>query len=54
MAWPFSSQSRVAVRYPEWPSWLAVYREYNASGVFDSPLTDRLGISVRSGGPAGS
>lgn len=28
--------------------WLAVYRELNRSGVFDGPLTDRLGISIRS------
>lgn len=31
--------------YPKWEQWLAVEREYNASGVFDSPFTKRVGIS---------
>jgi hypothetical protein len=31
--------------YPEWDRWLAAEREYNASGVFDSPFTARVGIS---------
>ncbi|HEX8752850.1 MAG TPA: FAD-binding protein [Solirubrobacterales bacterium] len=31
--------------YPKWSSWLAAEREYNASGVFDSPFTRRVGIS---------
>jgi hypothetical protein len=31
--------------YPMWDRWMAVEREYNASGVFDSPFTARVGIS---------
>jgi hypothetical protein len=31
--------------YPRWQSWLAAEREYNHSGVFDSPFTKRLGIT---------
>jgi hypothetical protein len=31
--------------YPMWARWMAVEREYNASGVFDSPFTGRVGIS---------
>lgn len=31
--------------YPMWDRWMAVEREYNASGVFDSPFTERVGIS---------
>jgi len=30
--------------YPMWSSWQATEREYNASGVFDSPFTARVGI----------
>jgi L-gulono-1,4-lactone dehydrogenase len=30
--------------YPRWDDWLAVERELNRSGVFDSPFTRRLGI----------
>jgi len=33
------------VLYPRWQSWLAAEREYNESGVFDSPFTKRLGIA---------
>jgi hypothetical protein len=31
--------------YPKWPQWLAVYEQFNASGVFNSQFTDRIGIS---------
>lgn len=31
--------------YPEWDRWLAVERDYNASGVFNSPFSERVGIS---------
>ncbi len=31
--------------YPMWERWMAVEREYNASGVFDSPFTERVGVS---------
>ena len=30
--------------YPRWDDWLAVERELNASGVFDSPFTRRVDI----------
>lgn len=33
--------------YPEFPKWLEVYSELNTSGMFNSPFTDRLGISQR-------
>jgi L-gulono-1,4-lactone dehydrogenase len=32
--------------YPQWPQWLAVHRQFNSSGVFDSPFTRRVGIST--------
>jgi len=38
--------AEVAVLYPRWSDWLAVYRELNARGTFDGQFTDRLGISV--------
>jgi L-gulono-1,4-lactone dehydrogenase len=31
--------------YPKWDRWMAVEGEYNSSGVFNSPFTDRVGIS---------
>jgi hypothetical protein len=36
---------RVPSLYPRWSDWLAVQRRFNASGVFDSPFTARVGIS---------
>ena len=33
--------------YPEWGEWLECERRLNASGVFDSAFTDRIGISRR-------
>jgi L-gulono-1,4-lactone dehydrogenase len=33
-------------RYEEYPKWLGVYHTLNSTGVFDSPFTDRLGISM--------
>jgi L-gulono-1,4-lactone dehydrogenase len=35
----------LAALYPRWNDWLDVYAEFNASGVFNSPFTDRIGIS---------
>jgi hypothetical protein len=35
---------RARALYPRWANWLAVEGELNASGVFDSPFTARLGI----------
>jgi L-gulono-1,4-lactone dehydrogenase len=31
--------------YPRWDDWVAAYRRFNASGVFNSEFTDRIGIS---------
>lgn len=36
---------RARALYPHWDDWLTVEHELNASGVFDSPFTRRLGIS---------
>ena len=36
--------ARVRELYPRWEEWLAVERELNASGVFDSPFTRRVDI----------
>jgi L-gulono-1,4-lactone dehydrogenase len=33
--------------YPRYPDWLQVHRQLNSSGVFDSPFTDRVGISAQ-------
>lgn len=33
--------------YPRWSTWLETYERFNASGVFDSEFTDRIGISRR-------
>jgi hypothetical protein len=32
--------------YPRYPDWLRVRSQLNASGVFDSPFTERVGIST--------
>ena len=31
--------------YPKWQAWKAVYERFNETGVFNSPFTDRIGIS---------
>jgi L-gulono-1,4-lactone dehydrogenase len=36
--------ARVKDLYPAWEAWLAVEKELNASGVFDSEFTKRIGI----------
>jgi L-gulono-1,4-lactone dehydrogenase len=36
--------ARVRELYPRWEEWLAVEREFNATGVFDSPFTRRVDI----------
>ncbi len=33
--------------YPRYPDWLQVHNQLNASGVFDSPFTERVGISAQ-------
>jgi hypothetical protein len=40
------SDGLVASMYPRFGDWLAVHRRLNASGVFDSPFSKRVGISV--------
>lgn len=40
---------RLSRLYPEWDKWLAVEGEFNASGVFDSTFTRRIGIPARGG-----
>jgi L-gulono-1,4-lactone dehydrogenase len=40
---------RAGALYPRWDDWLAVYERMNATGVFDSEFTDRIGISRRPG-----
>jgi hypothetical protein len=35
----------VSELYPRWDAWLAIARRFNASGVFDSPFTERVGAS---------
>jgi hypothetical protein len=42
------TRERIESLYPRWDDWLAVEREFNSSGVFDSPFTRRVGISGRS------
>jgi L-gulono-1,4-lactone dehydrogenase len=39
----------VAALYPRWSDWLAVHERMNATGVFDSEFTARIGISRRPG-----
>ena len=31
--------------YPKWREWLAAYEDFNHAGTFNSPFTDRIGIS---------
>jgi L-gulono-1,4-lactone dehydrogenase len=35
---------RAAALYPDWGRWMAIEADYNSSGVFDSPFTQRVGI----------
>jgi L-gulono-1,4-lactone dehydrogenase len=37
----------VRERYPRFPEWLEVYEKLNSTGMFDSPFTERLGISTK-------
>jgi len=39
--------ARLRALYPRWDAWLATQRRFNATGVFDSVFTDRIGISRR-------
>ena len=38
-------RERLEQLYPRWGKWLEAYARFNASGVFDSEFTDRIGIS---------
>jgi FAD/FMN-containing dehydrogenase len=40
-----SAATDFAALYPMWPQWMAAYDQFNESGVFNSPFTDRIGIS---------
>lgn len=40
------THDRVARLYPEWERWMAVERRFNASKVFASPFTHRVGITA--------
>lgn len=40
------SHDLVASMYPRHADWLAVHERYNASGVFDSPFSKRVGITA--------
>jgi hypothetical protein len=40
-------QGLLETMYPRYADWLQVYSQLNASGVFDSPFTDRVGISAQ-------
>ena len=40
----YLTEERIRRTYPRWDDWLAVQRQFNASGVFDSPFTRRVGI----------
>lgn len=37
---------QVQKMYPKYDRWLDIYRQMNTTGMFNSPLTDRLGITV--------
>ncbi|MBV9416087.1 MAG: FAD-binding protein [Solirubrobacterales bacterium] len=41
-----ASEGLLETMYPRYPDWLAVYNRLNSSGVFDSPFTERVGIST--------
>jgi hypothetical protein len=40
-----ADRGRLDALYPRWGAWLEVYDRFNATGVFDSEFTDRIGIS---------
>jgi L-gulono-1,4-lactone dehydrogenase len=39
------TEARLRSTYPRWDDWLDLQRQFNSSGVFDSPFTRRVGIS---------
>jgi hypothetical protein len=42
-----AAEGVLASMYPRYHDWLEVHRRLNSSGVFDSPFTDRVGISTQ-------
>ncbi|MEA2437149.1 MAG: hypothetical protein QOF65_1705 [Thermoleophilaceae bacterium] len=40
----YLTEAAVRRTYPRWDDWLQVQRQFNASGVFDSPFSRRVGI----------
>ena len=40
----YLTEAAVRRTYPRWEDWLRVQREFNASGVFDSPFSRRVGM----------
>jgi hypothetical protein len=42
-----ASGPEVAALYPEWEDWLRARERFDPAGAFDSPFTDRIGISRR-------
>jgi hypothetical protein len=42
-----ASAGQLETMYPRYPDWTAVLGQLNASGVFDSPFTERVGISAQ-------
>jgi len=42
-----ASQGLLETMYPRYPDWLQVLEQLNPSGVFDSPFTERVGISAQ-------
>jgi hypothetical protein len=42
----YLTEERIRRSYSRWDDWLRVEREFNSSGVFDSPFTRRVGISA--------
>lgn len=50
------SHGLIESMYPRYPDWLAAHRRFNASGVFDSPFSKRVGITASrfAGEPQGS
>ena len=41
-----ASEGLLTTIYPHYRDWLQVHHRLNASGVFDSPFTERVGISA--------
>ena len=40
-----SADGRIARLYPRYGDWQRVHRRMNATGVFDSPFSERVGIA---------